>query len=105
MAPSTSRSHRRSSRRAGPLVQHLPLSSQPSLLHHMVAVLDLAGRRPPDDERSAAQRRRRQRLALAQQLFDPLPPALRPADEGSERFWRALRWGGVGLLLAWLLGR
>jgi len=86
-------------------VQHLPLSSRPSLLHHMVAVLDLAGRQRPDAERSAPQRRRRQRLALAQQLFDPLPPALRPADEGTERFWRALRWGGVGLLLAWWLGR
>ena len=56
----------------------------------MVAVLDLAGR---------------QRLALAQQLFDPLPPALRPVHEGAEQFWRALRWGGLGLLLAWWLSR
>lgn len=90
---------------SGPLVQHLPLSTRPSLLHHMVAVIDLAGRRVSGSEGSAPQRRRRQRLALAQQLFDPLPPSLRPADQATERFWQALRWGGVGLLVASWLGR
>jgi len=90
---------------SGPLVQHLPLSARPSLLHHMVAVIDLAGRRDGGGEASAPQRRRRQRLALAQQLFDPLPPTLRPLDQATERFWQALRWGGVGLLVASWLGR
>lgn len=90
---------------SGPLVQHLPLSTRPSLLHHMVAVIDLAGRRVSGSEGSAPQRRRRQRLALAQQLFDPLPPSLRPADQATERFWQALRWGGMGLLVASWLGR
>jgi hypothetical protein len=72
----------------------------------MVAVLDLAGRQRPDAERSAPQRRRRQRLALAQQLFDPLPPALRPVHEGAEQFWRALGWSGAaaGLVAQPLIG-
>jgi hypothetical protein len=50
-----------------------------------------------------AGRRQRQRLALSQRLLDPLPKELAPADLGSQMFWRVLRWGGLGLLLAWLL--
>ncbi|MCH9713244.1 MAG: hypothetical protein K0U63_01650 [Cyanobacteria bacterium] len=49
------------------------------------------------------QRRQRQRLSLTQRLLDPLPRELAPADHGSQLFWRGLRWGGLGLLLAWLL--
>jgi hypothetical protein len=48
-------------------------------------------------------RRRRQKLELAQRLLDPLPTALLPSSRHGERFWSALRWGGLGLLLAWLL--
>lgn len=48
-------------------------------------------------------RRQRQRLALAQRLLDPLPPELHSPDHQAQRFWQALRWGGLGLLLAWLL--
>jgi hypothetical protein len=48
-------------------------------------------------------RRRRQKLELAQRLLDPLPDALLPSSRHGERFWSALRWGGLGLLLAWLL--
>jgi len=33
-----------------------------------------------------------------------MPPELLPAG-GAERFWRVLRWGGLGMLLAWLLQR
>jgi hypothetical protein len=42
-------------------------------------------------------------LSIAQRLLDPLPPNLRSLDSASERFWRMLRWGGLGLLLARLL--
>jgi hypothetical protein len=50
-----------------------------------------------------AQRRHRQRLALAQRVLDPLPPELVPQGRDAGRFWRGLRWGTLGLLLAWLL--
>lgn len=86
-------------------------SSVPALLHHLDALLTLAGL----DGRSAAtgpglgrtpssaQRRRQQRLALAQRLLDPLPPALRPPSPQAEQTWTVLRWGGLGLILAtWL---
>jgi hypothetical protein len=75
------------------------------VLHHLAAVLNLAGRRLPVGEAGAPMRRRRQRLSLAQRLLDPLPPGLQPQGGGVERFWRILRWGGVGLLAAWLLRR
>jgi hypothetical protein len=50
-------------------------------------------------------RRQRQRLSLAQRLLDPLPEGLRSSRQGSERFWQALRWVGLGLMLARLLQR
>jgi hypothetical protein len=53
--------------------------------------------------RGVAARRQRQRLALSQRLLDPLPRGLTPPDQGSRLFWQALRWGGMGLLLTWLL--
>jgi hypothetical protein len=58
-----------------------------------------------DPERSSGlrQRRLRQRQALAQRLLDPLPPALAAPLAADALFWRALRWGGLGLLLALLL--
>ncbi len=74
------------------------------VLHHLAAVLNLAGRRLPQEGSAAPLRRRRQRLSLAQRLLDPLPQGLRSPDQGAERFWRAIRWGGPGLLLGlWLL--
>jgi hypothetical protein len=42
-------------------------------------------------------------LSIAQRLLDPLPRNLHSPDSGSERFWRILRWGGLGLLVARLL--
>jgi hypothetical protein len=83
--------------------------SSPRLLHHLQALLVLATRseritRPREPSLSRAERRRQQHLALSQRLLDPLPPALRGADRGAERFWSALRWGGCGLLVARLLG-
>ncbi|MEB3331237.1 MAG: hypothetical protein VKI83_01915 [Synechococcaceae cyanobacterium] len=83
--------------------------SVPALLHHLDALLTLAGleSRPSGlDSRqplSSAQRRRQQRLALAQRLLDPLPAALRPPAAHAELAWTLLRWGGLGLILAtWL---
>jgi hypothetical protein len=40
---------------------------------------------------------------MAQRLLDPLPDALLPPDRASELFWRVIRWGGAGVLLARLL--
>lgn len=83
--------------------------SVPALLHHLDALLTLAGLdgRPSGSGRertpSSGQRRRLQRLALAQRLLDPLPPALRPPAPHAEQAWILLRWGGLGLILAtWL---
>jgi hypothetical protein len=68
------------------------------LLDGIFTQASLAGR-----SSGLAGRRQRQRLALSQRLLDPLPRELAPADHGSQLFWRGLRWGGLGLLLAWLL--
>jgi hypothetical protein len=82
----------------------------PALLHHLEALLTLAGRRPLRCATGAAtpssqERRRQQRLLLAQRLLDPLPTALLPADRQAERFWTGLRWGGLGAAIAWLAHR
>lgn len=72
------------------------------VLHQLAAVLTL-----PSQAQAAtgvAARRLSQRLAMAQRLLDPLPAALQASSEG-ERFWRIVRWGGAGMLLAWLLQR
>lgn len=82
----------------------LPRQRVSGVLHHIATLLNLAGRRPQVGS-GAPLRRRRQRLSLAQRLLDPLPTPLRPPDQGTERFWRAIRWGGPGLLLAWWLLR
>ena len=74
----------------------------PRLLHHLGALLSL-----PAQTRLASGvtgRRQRQRLALAQRLLDSMPPELRAAG-GGEWFWRPLRWGSMGLVLAWWLQR
>ncbi|MCP9785445.1 hypothetical protein [Cyanobium sp. N5-Cardenillas] len=78
-------------------------SPPPGLLHHLAAVLSLAGRPGAVAPTGVTLRRRRQKLELAQRLLDPLPDALLPSSRHGERFWTALRWGGLGLLLAWLL--
>lgn len=68
------------------------------LLDGIFTQASLAGR-----SSGVAERRQRQRLALSQRLLDPLPKELAPADHDSQLFWRGLRWGGLGLLLAWML--
>ncbi|WP_216902868.1 hypothetical protein [Synechococcus sp. CCY 9618] len=78
-------------------------TSPARLLHHLAAVLLLAGRPEAAPLSGLSLRRRRQRLELAQRLLDPLPEALQPSTRHGDRFWSALRWGGLGVLLAWLL--
>jgi hypothetical protein len=79
------------------------------LLHHLEALLTLAGPRqgahPARALDQASERRRQQRLSLAQRLLDPLPTGLRAPGQAADLFWRGLRWGGGGLLLAWILQR
>jgi hypothetical protein len=90
---------------APPLVRNRPDRRSTGVLHHLAAVLNLAGRQQPKGENAAPMRRRRQRLALARRALDPLPPALQPQDLGATLFWRVLRWGGLGMVVAWLLRR
>jgi hypothetical protein len=71
------------------------------LLHRLDGLLTQAVE--PSRCSGVQQRRLRQRLALTQRLLDPLPPALAQPLQADVLFWRALRWGGAGLLLAlWL---
>jgi len=72
------------------------------VLHHLQVLLSLPA--VARGSSGAAGRRRRQRLAIAQRLLDPLPEGLVIRGDG-ERFWRLLRWGGAGMVLAWLLQR
>lgn len=51
------------------------------------------------------QRRQRQRLALTQQLLDPLPVEFGLTNRLEYVFWQALRWGTGGFLVALLLHR
>jgi len=50
--------------------------------------------------------RLRQRQALVRQLLEALPEQQRlNLMPSGWWFWRALRWGGPGLLLGWILAR
>lgn len=82
---------------------------QPDRLLHLVGTLfTLAGQggenRSGTETSSGPMRRRRQRLSLVRALLGTLPPALQPETPFEETFWRALRWGGVGLLMGRVLG-
>ena len=82
-------------------------------LHGLSSLLTIAsqGERLAAQERSSQMdlscsgRRLSQRLELAQRLLDPLPVPLRFGRWQDQVLWRALRWGGVGLILAWWLLR
>lgn len=72
----------------------------PRLLHTIALLHGLGTARSGS---GSGERRRRQHLNIAQRLLDPLPEGLRPQDAASTLFWRILRWGGMGLLVArWL---
>ena len=71
-------------------------------LGNMMAQVSRAERLPNADD-SLQARRLRQRMALAQRVLDPLPQPLRTGTWHDTALWSALRWGGLGLLLAlWL---
>lgn len=88
-------------RRSGPVRR--PRRRPAGVLHCLAALLALVQRPPAPEHSGTAQRRQGQRLALAQRLLDPLPSALVSPAASRERFWRVLRWGGLGLLVARLL--
>lgn len=80
----------------------------PGTLHHLAALLTLANvplATAQADPLGRQQRRRRQHRALAQRLLDPLPVSLRSGGRSADLFWRAIRFGGAGLLVAWWLMR
>ena len=82
--------------------------ASPGILHHLAALLTLASQpwgSAKADNLGRQQRRQRQHLALAQRLLDPLPVSLRAGGHGAELFWRGVRFGGAGVLLAWWLMR
>lgn len=81
---------RPSNRRQSPGVFHLldALLTQTSLASRSVGV---------------GRRRNLQRLALTQRLLDPLPRELDPSRRLDVLFWRGLRWGTAGFLVAWWL--
>jgi hypothetical protein len=90
--------------------KRLPRSSRrrpPGWLHSLSSLLAVAarGERLQPEHIGTGARRLRQHLELGQRLLDPLPKPLRAATGQGEWFWRALRWGGSGMLLAWLLNR
>ena len=68
----------------------------------LMAQVARAERLPARDD-SLQARRLRQRMALAQRLLDPLPVPLRASGLAERGLWQALRWGGLGMVLAlWL---
>jgi hypothetical protein len=92
-------------RRVGRASGHQPPGGQrpPRLLHLLDALYAQAALA---ERSSGVQRRReRQRLALAQRLLDPIPHRISQPHRLELLFWRGLRWGTVGLLVAWLLRR
>ena len=66
------------------------------LLDGLLAQGDLSARGS-----GVVQRRKKQRLALIQRLLIPLPRQLSQPNRSDVLFWRGLRWGTAGLLLAW----
>ncbi|QNJ06127.1 hypothetical protein SynMEDNS5_01404 [Synechococcus sp. MEDNS5] len=68
----------------------------------------LAGLQPRNWEHSdLTSRRRKQQRRLLQRCVDADPEGFRWlfSRERGQRFWKALRWGGPGLLIGWWLGR
>ena len=64
-------------------------------MHHLSPVLQV-GLATVERLTSVAERRQQQRQRL---LLELLSGAELPINSGDGRFWRALRWGGAGLLL------
>ena len=64
-------------------------------MHHLSPVLQISLSKA-DRQRSVAGRRQQQRQRL---LLELLSAAELPITADDGRFWRALRWGGAGLLV------
>jgi len=64
-------------------------------MHHLSPVLQV-GTAKVENPTSVVGRRQQQRQRL---LLELLSAAELPINSGDGRFWRALRWGGAGLLL------
>ena len=64
-------------------------------MHHLSPVLQV-GLAKTERHGSLSERRQQQRQRL---LLELLSAAELPITSGDGRFWRALRWGGAGLLL------
>jgi len=78
----------------------MPTKAKPIRLLHLLDGLLAQGALSARGS-GVVQRRQRQRLALTQRLLDPLPRQLSPPNRSEVLFWRGLRWGTAGLLLAW----
>jgi len=94
----------------GAMPKRLPRSSRrrpPGWLHSLSSLLAVAarGERLQTDDTGCGARHLRQQLELGQRLLDPLPKPLRAGNGQEEWLWKALRWGGGGIVLAWLLNR
>ncbi len=64
-------------------------------MHHLSPVLQISLSKA-DRQRSVAGRRQQQRQRL---LLELLSAAELPITADDGRFWRALRWGGAGMLV------
>jgi hypothetical protein len=73
-------------------------------LHHGSRLL-LQGRRQSHVGSSVAARRSIQRRNLAANLISQPLAGWDVPKESGQRFWRALRFGGAGFILAWLLAQ
>ncbi len=104
MSPGPRPSSRRHSRRRSPCRTAPGREGWLRSLSTLLAVVARGERLAPDD-RSSMGRRLRQQLELGQRLLDPLPAPLHSVRWQEEVLWKALRWGGAGLLLGWWLTR
>jgi len=73
-------------------------------LHHASRLL-LQGQCQAHAESGVAARRWVQRRKLAANLISTPPVGWPLSPASGERFWRALRFGGAGFALAWLLAQ
>ena len=80
----------------------MPTRAKPIRLLHLLDGLLAQGALAAQGA-GVVQRRQRQRQALTQRLLDPLPRQLTRPNRSEILFWRGLRWGTAGLLLAWWL--
>ena len=71
---------------------------------HNVSLLMLQGRRQAvsiQRDQSSSERRWRQRRDLAEKIQETPAEGWTLTKHRGGRFWRALRWGGLGFALAW----